>query len=143
MLSFGLQPFRLEGPDDSFHLTPRVHHGVLACGNSVAARRVRWASVSASSPVSYGGAADTSACPAAAFRKGLSETGFDEGENVGVEYYRLEGEYQRLPALIGGIGERRVSVITTPGFSPGAVAAKTATGAIPIELKGVANLDTF
>jgi putative ABC transport system substrate-binding protein len=45
-----------------------------------------------------GGAADTQARNATAFRKGLSETGYVEGQNVIVEYHWLEGHYDRLPA---------------------------------------------
>src|SRR5215471_18769220 len=58
----------------------------------------------------------------AAFRKGLSDTGYIEGQNVSVEYHWLEGRYDRLPA----------SVIATPGGSFTALAAKAATATIPI-----------
>ena len=46
-----------------------------------------------------GGSPDASAHFAAAFRKGLNETGFVEGQNVRVEYHWLEGKYDQLPAL--------------------------------------------
>jgi putative tryptophan/tyrosine transport system substrate-binding protein len=46
------------------------------------------------------GVADTSAGRVAAFRKGLSEAGYAEGQNVLVEYHWLEGDYERLPAVV-------------------------------------------
>jgi ABC-type uncharacterized transport system substrate-binding protein len=75
---------------------------------------------------------DASARHAAAFRKGLSETGYVEGQNVTVEYHWLEGQYDRLPALMADLVRRRVAVIATPGLDVGAQAAKAATTTIPI-----------
>ena len=65
-----------------------------------------------------GGSADASARYAAAFRKGLNETGYVEGQNVTVEYHWLEGQYDRLPALMADLVRRRVAVIATPGNAP-------------------------
>ena len=77
------------------------------------------------------GSADASARLAAAFRKGLNETGYVEGQNVTVEYHWLEGQYDRLPALVADLVRRQVAVIATPGGVP-TQAAKAATATIPI-----------
>jgi len=61
-----------------------------------------------------GGSADANARNVAAFRKGLSETGHVEGQNVTVEYNWLEGHYDRQPALLADIVRRQVAVIAVP-----------------------------
>jgi putative ABC transport system substrate-binding protein len=78
-----------------------------------------------------GGSADASTGYAAAFRKALSETGTIEGQNVAVEYHYLEGQYDRLPALMADLVRRRVAVIATT-VNAAALAAKAATATIPI-----------
>jgi putative ABC transport system substrate-binding protein len=79
----------------------------------------------------HAGSADASADRVGAFRKGLSETGYVEGQNVTVENHPLEGQYDRLPALMADLVRRRVAVIATVGV-PVAIAAKAATATIPI-----------
>ena len=77
------------------------------------------------------GSADASVRFAAAFRKGLNDAGYIEGQNVTVEYHWLEGQYDRLPALMADMVRRQVAVIVTPG-QRAALAAKAATATIPI-----------
>ena len=67
----------------------------------------------------------------AAFRKGLSESGYFEGQNVMVEYHSLAGKYEQFPEVMGDLVRRRVTVIATPG-TLGALAARAATTSIPI-----------
>ncbi len=68
----------------------------------------------------------------AAFRKGLQETGYIEGQNVTVEYHWLEGQYGRLPAVMGDVIRRPVAVIAIPGSVVAARSAKAATTTTPI-----------
>jgi putative ABC transport system substrate-binding protein len=69
---------------------------------------------------------------ASEFRKGLSQTGRNDGQNVVVEYHWLDGHYERVPVLIDDLIRRKVAVIATPANSPASLAAKSATSTIPI-----------
>src|SRR5262245_34350360 len=60
------------------------------------------------------GSLDASAARVAAFRKGLNETGYIEGQNVTVEYHWLAGRYDDVPVLMADLVRRQVAVITAP-----------------------------
>jgi putative ABC transport system substrate-binding protein len=75
---------------------------------------------------------DNYAFNAAAFREGLKETGYDEGQNVVIQYSWAGGDYGRLPGLADELVRRRVNVIAATGDIASARAAQSATNTIPI-----------
>jgi putative ABC transport system substrate-binding protein len=75
---------------------------------------------------------DDSAHLLAAFRDGLRETGFVEGESVAIEYRWAGGQYDRLPAMAADLVSRAVAVLVGVGGDPSALAAKQATSTIPV-----------
>src|SRR5215510_13506620 len=78
------------------------------------------------------GSPDAFARYAAAFRAGLGEIGYVDGQNVSIEYHWLEGQYDRGRASVAEWARRRVAVIAVPGNTATALAAKAATSTIPI-----------
>jgi len=74
-----------------------------------------------------------------AFRRGLGETGFVEGQNLAVAFRWAEGHYDRLPALAAELVNLRVAVLFAAGGPPSALAAKEATSTIPIVFSAVSD----
>jgi putative ABC transport system substrate-binding protein len=75
---------------------------------------------------------DVSTHLVAAFRQGLAENGFVEGQNVAVEYRWALGQYDRMPALAADLARRPLAVFAAVGGEPAVLAAKAATSTIPI-----------
>jgi putative tryptophan/tyrosine transport system substrate-binding protein len=78
------------------------------------------------------GSPETSVSRVTAFRQGLGELGYVEGQNVTIDYRWAEGRYDRYPELVADLVRRKVSVIATGASGPAAFAAKAATSSIPI-----------
>jgi putative ABC transport system substrate-binding protein len=80
----------------------------------------------------HGASADGAAYQVTAFRQGLNQTGYVEGQNVTIEYRWAEGQYNRLPALATDLVAHPLAVIATAGGISSVLAAKAVTKAIPI-----------
>jgi putative ABC transport system substrate-binding protein len=88
------------------------------------------------SRVGFLGARSSASANVEAFRQGLRELGWAEGQNIVIEYRFAEGRFDRLPDLAADLVRLKVDVMTAAP-TPGAVAAKKATGTIPIVMVGV------
>src|SRR6476660_8838610 len=84
-----------------------------------------------------------SASSLAAFRQGLSETGYVEGQNLAIEYRWAEFRYDRLPALATDLVAHQVEVIVTNGDPRAALAAKIVTPTIPIVFNSISDAVSF
>ena len=80
----------------------------------------------------HSGSAEGAARNVNAFRQGLRQAGYVEGQNVSIEYRWADNQYDRLPVLAAELVDRRVAVIATGGITTGPVSTKKATSTIPI-----------
>jgi len=104
---------------------------LLLATNMMAARAVR-AQQKAMPVIGFLGVALLPASFMAAFRQGLNETGYVEGQTVAIEFRWSEGRADQLPALTADLIFRKVDVIVTVGGTPPALAAKNASSTMPI-----------
>ena len=114
---------------------------VLALGRALTSARVLRAQQKAMPVIGFlhGASPGFFAPYATAFRQGLSETGYVEGQNVAIEFRWDEGHYDRLPAFAADLVARNVDLIFVSG-SPGTAAARDATSTIPIVFAGGGDL---
>jgi putative ABC transport system substrate-binding protein len=107
---------------------------MLLLGGMMTAARTLRAEQKAMPVIGYlnGTSPDAAARNVAAFQQGLSEAGYNEGQDVAIEYRWAEYRYDRLPALAADLVGRKVDVIVAVGGAGEAQAAKTATSTIPI-----------
>ena len=106
---------------------------VLLLGGAMTAPGSLRAQQKAMPVIGFLGISSPDASRVAAFRLGLGDTGWIDGQNVAIEYRWPEGHYDRLPALAADLVGRKVDLIMASS-PPSALAAKSATSTIPIVL---------
>jgi len=113
----------------------RRRHLILGFGGTIALPWVARAQQAKRMPViGYlsGGSASFYQTILPSFREGLRQAGYAEGQNVAIEYRWAEGQYDRLPALVAELVERKVDLIVATGGNVSPRTAKAATSTIPI-----------
>ncbi len=110
----------------------RRRHFIMVLGGAAAWPLATWAQQPAMPVVGYLSSVSPEPEIVAAFRRGLGESGFVEGQNVAIDYRWAEGRYDRLSAWATDLARRQVAVIVTGGGDPPIIAAKAATETIPI-----------
>jgi putative ABC transport system substrate-binding protein len=107
---------------------------VFLLGGAMVTARILRAQQKAMPMIGFLGSTTPSANAAnlVAFRQGLRDIGYVEGQNLAVEYRWAEGHYDRLSALATDLVDRKVDVIITMGGTPAALAATNATSTVPI-----------
>ena len=114
---------------------------LLLLGGAMTAARALRAQQKAMPVIGFlgSGSPDVFAPLVAAFRQGLSETGYVEGQNLTIEYRWAEAPYDRLPALAADLVGRKVDLIVASGGLLSALAAKSATSTIPIVFTAISD----